>query len=164
MTTDGRWFTVGTADQTVIAATVDAVRSDDEQTRNAVLQHLTQDGRFDEFLGACRTRPGAPRLWATLVMHIRAMRAQPGAYSTDAISPERVTAAADGLQRAVAGQVGLAQAGSGLAAMLAVVIPVLHGSGAPAGLIAALESDLVSVTEDLAALDRSGVGIVAHTA
>lgn len=163
MPTDGRWFTVGTDDPTVIVDTVDAVRSHDETIRTAALLHLAEDGRFDRFLGACRAQPGAPRLWATLVLHIRAMRARPAVYSTDAIPAERVIAAADGLQRAVAGEVGLPQAGKGLAAMLAAVIPVLRGSGAPESLLAALEGDLAIVTEDLGVLGRDGVGSIANT-
>ncbi|AXV10126.1 hypothetical protein DVS28_b0356 (plasmid) [Euzebya pacifica] len=163
MATDGRWFTVGTTDRTVIVDTVNAVRSADVATRNPVLIHLAEDGRFDQFLVACRTQTGAPRLWATLVLHIRAMRAQPAVYSTDAIPAERVIAAADGLQRAVAGEVDLAPAGRGLAAMLAAVIPVLRGSGAPDPLLAALEADLATVTEDLGWLGRDGVGSIANT-
>ena len=156
-----RLFDADHTDQAAVLATIRAVRDPNPEVTRTALLHLDQGERFDALLVAASRHRGELRLWATIVVHTRAMRTRPAVYAVDAISPERVAAAAAGLHRAISGDADLIAAGQALASLLRVVSLVLAATDGAERLSAQFAADRARILEDLASMPAA---VAAHLA
>lgn len=113
----------------------DAVRDDirallTPELAPSMLSRLAKGNAFDELIADALAVPGLPRAWATVVLHIRAIRADTTRYGGGIIESEQLLSAAAGLQRGVSKTDGFLGAVNGLVGLLGWHVDQLRGNTA----------------------------------